>query len=137
MNILPGHIENVTHNGNLTLVETNIENTILQAVVIGGNANPRLVPNTNIELLFNASEVIIGKDLNGNLSIGNKLPCHVYGIKAGKIFSNITLSLKNLTFNALLTTSTFKAMDLQMNDRVEAFIKMNEIFIKHPGKNKP
>lgn len=136
MNILPGQIENVTHNGNLTLVETNIKGSILKVIIIGGNATPQLAPHIHIELLFNESEVIIGKQLDGFISIGNKLECQVSGIKVGTIFSNITLGLKDLTFNALVTTSTFKAMDIQVNDKVEAFIKMNEIFIKYPGQSR-
>lgn len=133
MNKVRGKIQDYTTSGNLTLARVWVDNNIMTAIIIGNHENVHyLKKDAPIELLFNESEVAIGKQFKGKISFCNQLPCCVTKISKGEIFVKIGLSFNNTTIHSLITTSSFNRLEIKQGDRVTAFIKTNEIFLKDP-----
>ncbi len=131
MNILKGKISTIENKGNISLVNCMINNQLLQAVVIGNKSTMNyLLDDNKIELLINASEIALAKNINGVFSISNQLLCKVNSIKQGDFFTRVQLNLEGQIFYSLVTTESCLKMDLKIGDQVTALIKANEIFLK-------
>ena len=133
MNKLTGNIVEINSSENLSLVMINIENEQLMAIMIGRPEKVSyLRKGSKIELLFNESEVSIGKNINGQISMNNQLPCTIDTMVAAEIFTRVVLQFKNYQLSSLITTKSAKRLKLQNGDKVIALIKTNEIFLKEP-----
>jgi len=131
MNILQGNISRITNNGNLTLVDVNVKGLLVTAIMIGNPGKVRYLKcGEPIELLFNESEVSVGKDNNGSLSVLNHLICTVEEIVTGKIFTLIHMLFQGEKIVALIPSRSVKIMELKKGDEITAYIKINEVFLK-------
>jgi len=131
MNILQGTISCITNQGNLTLVDVNVKGLLVTAIMIGKPVKVRYLKcGEPIELLFNESEVSIGKENSGYLSVLNHLICTVEEIVAGKIFTLIHMLFQGQKLVALIPSRSVKIMELKKGDEITAYIKINEVFLK-------
>jgi hypothetical protein len=70
MNRLCGKISHLTTSGNMTLVDVDVGGAQITAITIGiPERTGYLQISKNIELLFNESEVSIGKLIQGHISL--------------------------------------------------------------------
>jgi molybdopterin-binding protein len=133
VNILKGHIIGLTTSGNLTLVEAEVAGVTMTAITIGSpEKNPYLLINRKIDLLFNESEVSLGKDLTGLISMNNQIDCLIENLERGEIFTRIFLSFGGQSMRSLITTRSAGRLALEKGDRVTALIKTNEVFLREP-----
>ncbi len=131
MNLLNAKILNTESRGNISLVNCNVNNHILQAMVIGNESTMEYLSNNNqIELLINETEITIAKDLTGSISIANQFLCEIISIQKGYLFSRIKLNFEGQELYSLLTTDVCLKLNLEKGDIVTALIKANEIFLK-------
>ncbi len=80
----------------MTLVDVDIGGTQMTAITIGVPEKVGyLQPLKNVELLFNESEVSIGKSVRGEMSLTNQLDCVVDKLVPGQIFTQVVLSFKD------------------------------------------
>jgi len=125
----------LTTSGNMTLVDIDVSGTQMTAITIGTPEKVRyLRTSSNIELLFNESEVSIGKLTDGQISLCNQLQCIIDDLIPGKIFSQVILSFHGEHLTSLITTRSVKRLNLETGDRVTAFIKTNEVLLKEPDE---
>lgn len=135
MNKLYGHITDLTNEKNLSLVKIDVEGIPMTAIMIGKPGKVKYLQCGNaIELLFNESEVSIGKNTNGKISLANQLECIIDNLNEGKIFTKINLLFKDIKLTSLITSGSVKRLDLKKGDKVMAFIKTNEVFLKEPER---
>ena len=135
MNRLHGKIFNLTTSGNLTLVDVEAGHQQITAVIIGAPEKaPYLKEDNIIELLFNESEVAIGKGVEGSISLNNQLSCTVNEWNEGDIFTCVKLSFNGHIIHSLITTRSFRVLNLKHGDPVTAYIKINEVFLKESDK---
>lgn len=133
MNCLSGYIEGLSGTGNLTLVKVNIGGTVFNSIVIGNTENSAyLATGKSVNLLFDESEVMIGKNISGKLSIGNVANCRVISIEKGNVFTRLGLDLHGNTVYSLITCEAQKELNIAVHDKVEMYVKMNEIFLQYP-----
>ena len=133
MNYLSGYIEELTGKGNLTIARVKVYENLFNAIVIGNREkDARMQIGQEVELLFNESEVAIGKNISGILSISNSASCKVISIENGEIFCRLGLGLYRNTIYTLVETTVCKKMDIQLHDNVEMYLKINEIFLQYP-----
>ena len=119
----------------MTLVDVDVGGTQMTAITIGVPEKVGyLQPSKNVELLFNESEVSIGKLIQGEISLTNQLDCIIDGFVPGQIFTQVILSFNGCRLTSLITTRSVKRLELEAGNRVTAFIKTNEVLLKEPDE---
>lgn len=133
MNQLPGTIKEITSSGNVSLVSLDAAGTEMSAVIIGTLANtPYLRPGKTVVILFKESEVSIGKNITGQISLRNQINADIIAIENGEVFSKIDMEFLGLQITSLITTRSAERMNLIKGDKVTAFIKSNEVMLMDP-----
>nr|WP_320132107.1 TOBE domain-containing protein [uncultured Holophaga sp.] len=136
MNRLQGTITGLSGAGSVVLVDVAVRGHAMAAVVIGepGKA-PYLGADRTVELLFNESEVSLGRIREGAISLGNQLPCRVQSVEAGAVLSQVHLDFEGATLTSLITTRAALALGLGPGMEVTAFIKNTEVMLREAGNH--
>ncbi len=133
MNKLRGTIKNILSSGNISLVDVDSEGINFTAIIIGTRDNTLyLCEGNEILVLFKESEVSIGKDFTGQISLRNQIEGVIAAIKQGEVFSKITLTFGERQINSLITSRSVVKLGLKKGDTVTAFIKANEVLLMDP-----
>ncbi len=130
MNKFQGEIINTRVAGNLTLLEIEVSQSIIKAIVVD---NPTLSPYLNIgssvNLLFKATEVIIAQSSAPATSVINALPCQIQAIKKGEILDEISLNFMDYRIKSIVPNEATSKLHLTEGKDVYALIKINEVMI--------
>jgi molybdate transport system regulatory protein len=130
MNRLKGKIELINSHDELLLIELNVQETKIKAIIIGKpNDYSYLEIGNEIAILFKETEVTISIDKDLNISTPNKLTCIVDSIKKGQLLSQVNLNFYGVTLSSIITTSSVENLNLKHPDIVTALIKTNEIIL--------
>lgn len=130
MNILKGKIVSVVTHDNLSLVNINIGKTRLTSVIIETPKTADYLKEGNeINVLFKETEVIIGKNINHNISLQNRFSCTIKNIVRGKLLSRLELNFNDLNISSIITTNAVNQLDLKQGEEVVAMVKTNEIML--------
>jgi len=133
VNKIEGHIVSITSSENISLVDITSVAGNLSAIVIGTPQTlPYLKENQSIWAVFKESEVSLGKNVSGLISLRNQLECKVLTIEHGIIFSKISLNSNGNLITSLITTRSAKRLSIEPGDSVTAFIKANEVLLMLP-----
>jgi molybdate transport system regulatory protein len=131
MNQLKGTIAAIQSNGHLSLVDVSIgRDTFTSILLETPEGTPYLRLGNPVALMFKATEVSLGKNLSGMLSLRNRIPATVRGIRCGEILSEVELEYDGQVFYSIVTTRATERMDLAVGDVVEALVKSNEMSLK-------
>ena len=134
MNKLYGKITAITSSGNISLVDAEVSGYPMSAIMIGTSENTGyLKEGREIILLFKESEVSVGKDIRGMISLRNQLPVVVEEVQKGTVFSKICMRLADTSIVSLITTRSAEKLGLKKGDEVTAFIKSNEVILMDPA----
>lgn len=82
-----------------------------------------------VKLYFKETEVILSKGSELKISLQNKVPCEIMSITKGLLLSEIALVFGKHRIISIITTNACEQLDLQVNDRVVAMVKTNELSI--------
>ena len=130
MNRLKGKIELINSHDELLLIELNIQETKMKAIIIGKSHDYSYLEIGNeIAILFKETEVTISSDKTLNISIQNKLICTIDSIKKGQLLSQVNLNFNGVTLSSIITTTSVENLNLKPQDTVTALIKTNEIIL--------
>ncbi len=130
MNRLKGKIELINSHDELLLIELNVQETKMKAIIIGKpNDYSYLEIGNEIAILFKETEVTISINKDLNISTQNKLTCIVDSIKKGRLLSQVNLNFNGVTLSSIVTTSSVENLNLKHSDIVTALIKTNEIIL--------
>ena len=130
MNRLKGKIELINSHDELLLIELNVQETKMKAIIIGKpNDYSYLEIGNEIAILFKETEVTISIDKDLNISTPNKLTCIVDSIKKGQLLSQVNLNFYGVTLSSIITTTSVENLNLKPQNTVTALIKTNEIIL--------
>jgi len=130
MNRLKGKIEGINSHDELLLIELNVQQTKMKAIIIGKPSDYSYLEIGNeIAILFKETEVIISNDKILNISTQNKLICTIDLINKGQLLSQVNLDFNGVNLSSIITTSSVKNLNLKHQDTVTALIKTNEIIL--------
>lgn len=130
MNRIPGTIKKVTSSGNIILVEVRTKRTTMAALMIQAPELTEMIKEgNNVSLAFKESEVSIGKNIKGEISMRNQLNGKIETIESGIVFSKITFEFEGCKIVSLITTGSAKRLNLTAGDTITGFIKANEVMI--------
>lgn len=130
MNKIKGIVKQVETDGSLSIVQLSVGESLIQAIVIETPKTATyLQQGKTIYIVFKATEVGIGKNITGQISLRNQLPCTILAIEKSKLLSNITLQFEGNTIDAIITTAATQQLDLKKGEQVTALIKINEVML--------
>lgn len=128
MNRLSGHIEHIESAGSIALVEVGVHGYRFTAMLAGASGElTRWTPGMPVTLLFKETEVALGKELSGLLSMRNRTPALVTSIERGQLLSKVTLDFHGTAIISIITTRASDALNLTIGDSVEGLVKATEI----------
>ncbi len=132
MNCLTGRISELSGQGNLTLLRVNVNSAFFSVMVIENAQEVDFISiGTQVQLLFNESEVIIGKGISGKLSLVNAFKCRVLSIEQGDLFTRIEMDFYGEVIYSLITKEAFNDMVITENDLLDMYVKTNEILVHY------
>jgi len=82
-----------------------------------------------VKLIIKPSHIAIAKDFSGEVSYSNRLETTISSCQNGKLLTSIKLKLFDATLESIITLNSSLKMNLQVGDKVTAFIKASEISI--------
>ena len=130
MNRLKGKIEAINSHDELLLIELNVQETKMKAIIIGKpNDYYYLEIGNEIGILFKETEVIISIDRALYISTQNRLTCTIDSINKGPLLSQVNLNFNGVTLSSIITTNSVENLNLNNQDKVTALIKTNEIIL--------
>ena len=130
MNKLKGFIKSIKSSKSISIVEVKVGNQIFKSVVLETPESSSYLKEKNeVYILFKETEVAIGKNFYGDISLSNKIKCKIVNIEEGKIISKIELTFEDKNIISIITTDSLKKMNLKENDEIIAFIKANEVYL--------
>lgn len=130
MNRLPGTISTIDTHGSIALVDVAVGAHRFTATLIGsGDEIASWQPGVAVSLLFKETEVSLAKNLSGQISMRNRIPCTVSAIEHGRLLTRVGLDFHGHAIESVITTRSAHALDLAVGDQVEGLVKANEMTV--------
>ena len=130
MNNLTGKVFSVKSDEHMSIVEMDVKGDIFKTIII---ETPETVSflrqGSPVNLMFKETEVSIGKNFTGKISLQNKMSCTVKEIKKGRLLSAIKLDYKGNLITSIITSAAVEQLELKEEEAVSALIKTNEIIV--------
>ncbi|WP_103579444.1 molybdopterin-binding protein [Campylobacter concisus] len=104
----------------------NLEANLFMLVL---NEASKFALNDEIGLGFKSSDVVLAKNKLDTSSLENELKCMVEAINFGEVLSVVGLKCDQISFEAIISNNALKALNLNKNDSVFAYIKSTSIHI--------
>lgn len=134
MNRLPGTISAVASEGGISLIDVSVgKDTWTAMLVETPETAPYLCPGGRVWVLFKETEVSLGKGLSGRLSLRNRMPAVVRGIRTGALLAEVELDYQGYRLTSIITRRAVERLELAVGDRVEALVKANEVMLGENG----
>jgi molybdate transport system regulatory protein len=128
MNKLPAIITSIQQSGTILLVDAEVDGQGFSALLIESVTHPEwLQVGKAVDLVFKETEVSLAKELQGKISMRNRMKCKVLKVDKGELLSMITLQFNNFTIVSAITTRSVINLQLEIGDEVDALVKANEV----------
>jgi molybdopterin-binding protein len=131
VNRISGHIRVIETDGALSLVTVDVGNGLLLSCIVIDTPDSAsyLVPDRKVDVLFKETEVVIGLDPVSGISLSNKIPCEIEGVKSGTLLCSLDLQCKAGRIHAIISARSAKTLGLMEGKAVWAMIKLNELML--------
>lgn len=130
MNKLPGTIENVFSDGAIMLVDIKVCGQVFSALMIdGANTLSWAAKGQKIDIAFKETELSLAKNLEGKISIRNRMSCIIESIDKGKVLSVVKLIFNGYSLHSVITSRAVEALNIAPGDMVMALVKSNEVML--------
>ncbi len=128
MNVLQGEISEIKTEGSLSLVKVMVQNCVISSLVIDTpQSSDYLKTGHQINVVFKETEVILAKQLEGLISVQNKLNCIVEHIERGEVLSKISMDFHGLRIVSIITRNAADQLRIVEKENITALIKSTEV----------
>lgn len=128
MNVLQGNITKIITAGSLSLVRLTSNGCALNTIVVDTpSTSPYLKIDHPVNVLFKETEVILAKQLSGNISLTNKIKCLVKSFECDDLLCKVSMDFNGSKINAIITKEAFEIMNIAEKDEIFAMINANEV----------
>lgn len=128
MNRIQGTIREMISEEGISLVTVEASGALFAAVVIDTPETAAYLKTGNeVWLVFKETEMALGKQLAGGLSIRNRFEATITGIAGGKVLTKVSLDYRGTTLDSVITTASAERLKLQVGDPVEGLVKTTEM----------
>lgn len=128
MSQLVATIKKINSVDNLNIVEFDFDGITLKMMSL--DLDKEIQINKKVKLSVKSSNVIIAKNLLGEISLSNQLVATIQSIENGELLSSVILKVNETTFESLITVDSSKRMNLQVGEEVQILIKASNLSIQ-------
>ena len=133
MNKLIGKIVLIESSQHMSMVDIDVDGDVFSSIVLETPASAAYLKQGNdVVLLFKETEVSIGKNLVGLISLRNRFKATINRIEKSEILSKIFLNYKNKEIISIISTRSTQKLALIDGDNVEWLVKTNEVSLCSP-----
>lgn len=129
MNRLTGTIDKITSTDHLSQVEVAVSPGLRFDVLLWETSRTcsYLHLKGTVEILFKETEVILGSNLTGLLSVANLFPAQVKAVTWGEILTEVVLDSSGFEVVAIVPTSSGPGLDLREGLNLQWMVKASEV----------
>jgi len=127
MSTIKAKIKTIEKEGDLSLLS--FVSKSQELTMISLELHPDITQETEVLLRVKATNIAIAKEFSGVLSYANQLKVRIVSIKMGSLLCMLTLDFEERRLESVITATSAKKMQLQINDRVTALIKASDLSI--------
>jgi molybdate transport system regulatory protein len=123
--------------GIITAIDSAVDISLVTVVALGDSFSALVIdtpetaeylqPGQEITIIFKETEMSLGKNLSGHLSLRNRFAATITSLEAGKILTRVNLNYKGQSLCAIITTRSAQELDLNEGEAVVGLVKSNEI----------
>jgi molybdopterin-binding protein len=128
MSQLVATIKKINSVDSLNIVEFDFHGSTLKMMSLDLDKNIQI--NKRVKLSVKPSNVIIAKNLFGEISLSNQLVATIQSIENGELLSSVILKVNETIFESLITVDSSKRMNLQVGEEVQILIKASNLSIQ-------
>lgn len=121
-------IKNIRNVDSLNIVEFGFYNHTLKMVSL--NLNKQIAINKKVKLSIKPTNILIAKNLQGEISISNQLKAKIVKVENGELLSSILLKIEDTILESIITVDSSKNMNLVEDEEVLILIKASDLFIQ-------
>jgi len=133
VNKLTGKIVLIESTPHMSMVDIDVEGDVFSSIVLETPASAAYLKQGNsVTLLFKETEVSIGKNLSGLISLRNRFKGTIKRIEKSDILAKIILDYKNKEITSIISTRSTQKLGLANGDLVEWLVKTNEVSLCSP-----
>jgi molybdopterin-binding protein len=130
VNKLKATIVNIESSEHISLVDLRANGDLFSCVIIETEETADYLRIGNqVHILFKETEVSIGKNLSGEISLRNRIHATIKQIDKGAVLCKIILDYKEIEIGSVITTRSANKLQLNVGDRVVGLVKANEVSI--------
>ena len=110
------------------MVDIDVEGDVFSSIVLETPATAAyLKQGKQVALLFKETEVSIGKNLSGLISLRNRFKATIREIEKSDILTKVFLNYKSKIIVSIISTRSAQKLGLVDGDEVEWLVKTNEV----------
>ena len=128
MSKLLATIKKISTVDNLNIVEFDFHGKILKMMSL--DLGKEVQVGKKVILSVKSTNVLLAKNLSGDLSFSNKLVARIENIENGILLSSVVLKVNDTYIESIITADSSIKMHLQENDIVTVLIKASNLSIE-------
>ena len=133
MNKLTGKINLIESSPLMSMVDIDVEGDVFSSIVLETPASaPYLQKGNTVTLLFKETEVSIGKNLSGMISLRNRFKSTIKRLEKSDILTKVFLNYRSKEIVSIISTRSAQKLGLIDGDQVEWLVKTNEVSLCSP-----
>ena len=121
-------IKKINSIDNLNIVEFDFNGITLKMMSLDLNEHIKI--DKKVKLNVKPSNVILAKNLEGEISLSNRLVAIIEDIENGELLSSIILKINSTILESLITVDSSKRMNLKKGEEVIVLIKASNLSIQ-------
>ncbi|MDN3671074.1 TOBE domain-containing protein [Echinicola jeungdonensis] len=130
MNNLKGTIKNISVDQQITLVDIQVGNLDMLAIVIDTPEHASYLKlGRKVKVIFKETEVIIAHNPISEISLQNKIPGKILRMEENALLTKIELDTNLGPLSSIITTRSAHHLNLQPGQSVVALVKTNEVML--------
>jgi molybdate transport system regulatory protein len=128
VNKLTGKIILIENTPHMSMVDIDVDGDVFSSIVLETPASASyLKQGSSITLLFKETEVSIGKNLSGLISLRNRFKATIFRLESSEILTKIFLNYKDMEVISIISSRSVQKLGLTVGDEVEWLVKTNEV----------
>ena len=133
MNKLIGKIIQIESSQHMSMVDIDVNGDVFSSIILETPATATYLKQGNqITMLFKETEVSIGKNLSGLISLRNRFKAIIKELEKSDILTKVLLDYKGKEIISIITSRSSQKLALAVGDSVEWLVKTNEVSLCNP-----
>ena len=120
-------VSKIINEDSLHIVEFKSHEQTLCMMSLDLNENVKV--GVKVKLVVKPTHIALAKDFSGEVSFANRVDATISAIDSGVLLSSVKLNFFDTVLESIVTLKSAQKMNLQVGDKVTAFIQASELSI--------